>query len=109
MVQDKGGQASLCHYLRGPTQAPGCQRVPADPVDQQVVTAFFAALAPAELARYDHALAQRRQQQEEIERAHHQALPRLAYEADRARDRYAPVDPASRLGAAALEQRWAAA
>jgi len=109
MVQYKGGNEYLCNYLRGQTQAPVCQRLPADPVDQQVVTAFFDALAPAELDLYDQALAQRRQQQEEIDRAQHHALQRLAYEADRARYRYEQVDPAYRLVAAELEQRWEAA
>src|SRR5262245_21020802 len=109
MVQYKGGNEYLCNYLRGQTQAPVCQRLPADPVDQQVVTAFFDALAPAELDLYDQALAQRRQHQEEIDRAQHHTLQRLAYEADRARYRYEQVDPAYRLVAAELEQRWEAA
>jgi DNA invertase Pin-like site-specific DNA recombinase len=109
MVQYKGGNAYLCNYLRGQTQAPGCQRVPADPVDQQVVAAFFEALAPAELDLYEHALAQRRQQQQEVDRAQQYALQRLAYEVDRARHRYEQVDPAYRLVAAELERRWEAA
>ena len=109
MGQDKGGNEYLCNYVRGQTQAPVCQRLPADPVDQQVVTAFFDALAPAELDLYDQALAQRRQQQEEIDRAQHHALQRLAYEADRARYRYEQVDPAYRLVAAELAPRWEAA
>jgi hypothetical protein len=108
-VQYKGGNEYLCNYLRGQTQAPVCQRVPAAPVDQQVVTACFDALAPAELDLYDQALAQRRQHQEEIDRAQHHALQRLAYEADRARYRYEQVDSAYRLVAAELEQRWEAA
>jgi len=48
-VQYKGGNQSLCHSLRSQAHAPVCQRLPADPVDQQVVAAFFDALAPAEL------------------------------------------------------------
>jgi DNA invertase Pin-like site-specific DNA recombinase len=109
MVQYKGGNEYLCNYLRGQTHAPVCQRVPADPVDQQVVAAFFEALAPAELDLYDHALAQRRQQQQEVDRAQQYALQRLEYEADRARHRYEQVDPAYRLVAAELERRWEAA
>jgi len=109
MVQYKGGNEYLCNYLRGQTQAPVCQRLPADPVDQQVVAAFFEALAPAELDLYDHALAQRRQQQQEVDQAQQYALQRLEYEADRARHRYEQVDPAYRLVAAELERRWEAA
>jgi DNA invertase Pin-like site-specific DNA recombinase len=109
MVQYKGGNEYLCNYLRGQTQAPVCQRLPADPVDQQVVAAFFEALAPAELDLYEHALAQRRQQQQEVDRAQQYALQRLEYAADRARHRYEQVDPAYRLVAAELERRWEAA
>jgi DNA invertase Pin-like site-specific DNA recombinase len=108
-VQYKGGNEYLCNYLRSQTQAPVCQWVPADPVDQQVVGAFFDALAPAELDLYDHALAQRRQQQREVDRAQQYALQRLEYEAERARQRYEQVDPAYRLVAAELERRWEAA
>src|SRR5262249_59477353 len=108
-VQYKGGNEYLCNYWRGKPKAPVCQRVPADPVDQQVVTAFFDALAPAELDLYDQALAQRRQHQEEIDRAQHHTLQRLAYEADRARYRYDQDDPAYCQVDAELEQRWEAA
>ena len=109
MVQYKGGNEYLWNYLRGQTQAPVCQRLPADPVDQQVVAAFFDAVAPAELDLYDHALAQRRQQRQAVDQAQQYALQRLEYEADRARQRYAQVAPAYRLVAAELERRWEAA
>jgi hypothetical protein len=71
-----------------------------------VVGAFFEALAPAELDLYEHARAQRRQQQVEVDRAQHYTLQRLEYAADQARRRYEAVDPAYRLVAAELEQRW---
>src|SRR2546428_5566924 len=109
MVQYKGGNEYLCNYVRGQPKARVCQRLPADPVDQQVVAAFFEALAPAELDLYEQALAQRRQQQQEVDRAQQYALQRLEYEADRARHRYEQVDPAYRLVAAELERRWEAA
>ena len=86
-----------------------CQRLPADPADQQVVAAFFDALAPAELDLYEQALAQRQQQQAELDRAQRYGLQRLEYEADQARCRYEQVDPAYRLVAAELERRWEAA
>jgi DNA invertase Pin-like site-specific DNA recombinase len=108
-VQYKGGNEYLCNYLRSQTQAPVCQRLPADPVDQHVVTAFFEAMAPAELDLYDHALEQRRQQQIEVDRAQHYTLQRLEYEAEQARRRYEQVDPGYRLVAAELERRWEAA
>ena len=106
VVQYKGGNQYLCNALRWQAQAPVCQRLRADPVDQQVVGAFFAALAPAELDLYEHAREQRRQQQVEVDRAQHYTLQRLAYAADQARRRYEAVDPAYRLVAVELEQRW---
>jgi hypothetical protein len=107
--QYKGGNQYLCNYLRSQAHAPVCQRLPADPVDQQVVAAFFDALAPAELDLYAQALAQRQQQQAELERAQRYSVQRLEYEADQARRRYEQVDPAYRLVAAELERRWEAA
>ena len=85
---------------------PVCQRLRADPVDQQVVGAFFEALAPAELDLYEHAREQRRRQQVEVDRAQHYTLQRLEHAAEQARRRYEAVDPAYRLVAAELEQRW---
>ncbi len=49
VVQYKGGNQYLCNALRWQAQDPVCQRLRADAVDQQVVGAFFEALAPAEL------------------------------------------------------------
>ncbi len=109
VVQYKGGNQYLCNYLRSQVHAPVCQRLPADPVDQQVVAAFFDALAPAELDVYEQALAQQRQQQAELDRAQRSSVKRLEYEADWARRRYEQVDPAYRLVAAELERRWEAA
>ena len=109
VVQYKGGNQYLCNYLRSQALAPVCQRLPADPVDQQVVAAFFDALAPAELDLYTQALAQRQQQQAELDQAQRYSLQRLEYAADQARRRYEQVDPAYRLVAAELEQRWEAA
>ena len=108
-VQYKGGNQYLCTYLRSQAHAPVCQRLPADPVDQQVVVAFFDALAPAELDLYAQALAQRQQQQAELDQAQRYSVQRLEYEADQARRRYEQVDPAYRLVAAELERRWEAA
>jgi DNA invertase Pin-like site-specific DNA recombinase len=109
VVQYKGGNQYLCNYLRSQAHAPVCQRLPADPVDQQVVAAFFDALAPAELDLYEQALAQQRQQQAELDQAQRYSLQQLEYEADWARRRYEQVDPAYRLVAAELERRWEAA
>jgi len=108
-VQYKGGTQYLCNYLRSQAQAPVCQRLRADPVDQHVIEAFFDALAPAELDLYADALEHRRQQQMEVDRAQHYTVQRLEHAADQARRRYEEVDPAYRLVAAELECRWEAA
>jgi Recombinase zinc beta ribbon domain len=109
VVQYKGGNQYLCNYLRAQTQAPVCQRLSADPVDQHVVAAFFQALAPVELDLYEQAMQQRRQQQDAVDRAHQLTLQRLRYEANLARRRYERVDPENRLVADELERRWEAA
>jgi hypothetical protein len=86
-VQYKGGKQSLGHDLRSQAHAPVCQRLPADPVDPQGVAACFDALAPAELALYAPAIAQRQQQQAALDRAQRSSVQRLEYEADQARRR----------------------
>jgi DNA invertase Pin-like site-specific DNA recombinase len=106
VVQYKGGNRYLCNYLRAQTQAPVCQRLPADPVDRHVVAAFFQALAPVELDLYEQAMQQRRQHQDAVDRAHQLTLQRLRYEAELARRRYERVDPDNRLVADELERRW---
>jgi hypothetical protein len=106
VVQYKGGNQDLCTYLRAQTQAPVCQRLPAAPLDQHAVTAFFQALAPVELDRYAPAMQQRRQQRDAVDRAHQLPLQRLRYEAELARRRYERVDPDNRLVADELERRW---
>jgi hypothetical protein len=50
--------------------------VPADPVDAQVVEAFFAALSPVELDVYTQAMAAPRQHAAQRDEAHRQQLER---------------------------------
>src|SRR5437016_12856451 len=47
----------VCNFLRQKYQAPLCQFLQADPIDDAVVAAFFEALAPMELNLYEQALA----------------------------------------------------
>jgi hypothetical protein len=109
VVQYTGGHQYLCHDLRAQTPAPVCQRLPADPVDQRVVAAFFQALAPVELALYAQARPQRRQPQDAVDRAHPLPQQRLRYEAELARRCYERVAPENRLVADELERCWEAA
>src|SRR5215469_11100398 len=57
VVQYKNGTRYLCNYLRQQYHVPVCQYIHADPVDIQVVEAFFQALSPVELDVYAQACA----------------------------------------------------
>jgi hypothetical protein len=109
VVQYKGGTHYVCNALRREYGALVCQFLPADPVDDVVVNAFFEALSPVELDLYSRAMAQREQADEQARNARHQQLQRLRYQAELARRRFEKVDPDNRLVADELERRWEAA
>jgi DNA invertase Pin-like site-specific DNA recombinase len=106
VVQYKTGTRYLCNSLRQRYHVPVCQYIRADPVDATVVAAFFAALAPVELDAYQHAVAAQQQMEAASARARAQQLQRLRYQAAVAQRQFEHVDPANRLVAAELEQRW---
>jgi DNA invertase Pin-like site-specific DNA recombinase len=109
VVQYKSGTRSLCNYLRQQYHVPVCQYIHADPVDIQVVEAFFQALSPLELDVYAAAVAAQQATAEQIRHAHEQQVERLRYEATLAQRQFTRVDPDNRLVAAELEKRWEAA
>jgi hypothetical protein len=109
LVQYKGGNQYLCNFLRQTHGVPVCQRVPADPIDAQVVQAFFQALSPIELDAYESSLQAQQNADLSIKQAQEQQLKRLRYEANLAQRQYNQVDPDNRLVAAELERRWEAA
>jgi len=80
--------------------------IPADPVDVQVVEAFFQALSPVELDIYAAAVATQQATAQQIAHAHQQHIERLRYEAAIAGRQFNRVDPDNRLVAAELEKRW---
>lgn len=106
VVQYKGTTRYICNYLRQQYRVAVCQYLPADAIDQAVVVAFFAALAPVELDAYTQAVAAQQHQQVQLNQAHEQQLHRLRYEADLAQRQFSHVDPDNRLVAATLEHRW---
>jgi DNA invertase Pin-like site-specific DNA recombinase len=108
LVQYKGGNQYLCNYLRQTHGVPVCQRIPADPIDAQVVQAFFQALSPIELDAYEQSLQLQSKTDLKIKQAQEQQLKRLRYEAHLAQRQYDQVDPDNRLVAAELERRWEA-
>jgi hypothetical protein len=75
-------------------------------LDAAVVAAFFAALAPAELAVLDEVLAAQRTEHERLAGQYADHVARAEYETRLAQRRYQAVDPENRLVAAELERRW---
>jgi len=106
VVQYKTGTRYLCNALRQQYGVPVCQYIPADPVDEAVVQAFFAALSPVELDAYSQAMHAQAAQQETLDRAQQQQIDRLQYHAAWAERQFHRVDPDNRLVTAELERRW---
>src|SRR5438270_9416075 len=109
VVQYKNGTRYLCNYLRQQYHVPVCQYIHADPVDIQVVEAFFQALSAVELDVYAAAVAIQQATAQQITHAHQQHVERLRYEAQLSHRQFNRVDPDNRLVAAELEKRWEAA
>ncbi len=109
MVQYKHGPYYLCNALRQQYGVPVCQNIPADPVDQAVVEAFFLALSPVELNVYAQAMAAHKESVALADQARQQQIERLRYQAALAARQFNRVDPDNRLVAAELESRWEAA
>ena len=106
VVQYKTGTRYRCNYLRQQYGVPVCQRIPADPIDDAVVGAFFEALSPLELDAYTHVVQAQRQSDDALDLAQRQQLQRLQYQLELAERQFNQVDPANRLVAAELENRW---
>jgi DNA invertase Pin-like site-specific DNA recombinase len=105
-VQYKGGTQYLCNHLRQQHSEPVCQRLPAAPIDEQVVRWFFEALAPAAIDLSARTLTEADSRRTATDAARRQQLQRLRYAASRAERQYQQVDPENRLIAAELERRW---
>jgi DNA invertase Pin-like site-specific DNA recombinase len=109
VVQYKNGPEYQCNYLRQQYLVPVCQRIPAQPIDDWVVQAFFQALSPIEWEVYEQALKTQTETSLQVQQAQEQQLERLRYQAALAQHQYNQVDPDNRLVAAELERRWEAA
>jgi DNA invertase Pin-like site-specific DNA recombinase len=106
VVQYKKGPAYICNQMRQVHHTPVCQNIPADPVDQAVVQAFFQALAPVELDAYARAMTTYTARMQKLDHARQHRLEHLRYEAELARRQFHRVDPDNRLVASELEHRW---
>jgi DNA invertase Pin-like site-specific DNA recombinase len=105
-VQYHAAPRYLCSGHKEQGGGPECQRISIPPVDVWVVRSFWEALAPAELDRYDAAVAALDEQRLQLRRARDLQLKRLRYEAGLAEKQYRLVDPENRLVAVELERRW---
>ena len=106
VVQYKNGTQYLCNHLRQQYATPVCQRMPADPIDDYVVNAFFEALSPVEIDLYAKALENKSKLDQKVCKSHRQEIQRLRYETQLAEKRYRSVDPENRLVADELETQW---
>jgi DNA invertase Pin-like site-specific DNA recombinase len=105
-VQYHAGSRYICNRHKTASCGKDCQRVVIGPVDAWVVQNFWEALVPAELDRYDEAIAALGAQQRQVQRARALQRDRLRYEAQLAEKQFRLVDPENRLVAAELERRW---
>jgi DNA invertase Pin-like site-specific DNA recombinase len=105
-VQYKDPARYVCNFHKLMHHEKECQRVPLATADGAVVRAFWEALEPAELDRYDIALAALAEHRRQFDRARRRQLERLQYEARLAEKQYRAVDPENRLVAGELERRW---
>ena len=106
VVQYKASNRYVCNHLHATRGEPVCQHLPADPIDAEVVAAFFAAVTPAELEAWAQAHDARRQAEAALDRAGRLQVERLRYQAALAERQFHRIDPDNRLVAAELERRW---
>lgn len=106
VVQYKGGNKHICATLRRQRLLPVCQYLPADPIDNYVVSQFFEALSSIELDAYTEVIKQQSESATKVEGALVQQLERLKYQVKIAARQFNQVDPDNRLVAAELERRW---
>lgn len=106
VVQYKTGTYYICNALRQQHGTPICQRIPGNPIDSEVIKAFFEAISPMELDGYTEAINIEEQTEQNTHKSHLQQLERLHYQVKIAERQFNQVDPDNRLVAAELERRW---
>lgn len=105
-LQYTEGVRYICNHLQQQHGEPLCQRLPADPIDNQVVQWLFDALSVAEIDLSASALEEADRRRDELLAAHRKEVERLRYQARLVERQYQHADPENRLVAAELEQRW---
>jgi len=105
-VQYKNSTQYLCTHLRQQTGAPVCQRIPADAIDDQVLSWFFEALSVAQIDVAVETLKSADTEYEQVLSGRRQQVARLRYEAQLAERQFMHSDPENRLVTGELERRW---
>jgi DNA invertase Pin-like site-specific DNA recombinase len=85
---------------------PECVYIQADVVDQAVGHRVLQVLQPEQIEMALRAVQELESRRQAIDRQWRMRIERLEYQAQLAQRRYEEVDPANRLVAATLEQRW---
>ena len=83
-----------------------CMTFPATPLDAAIAERLVAAVTPLTIDLALKALTSLEERDQAISAQWHRRIERARYEADLAERRYEAVDPANRLIASTLEQRW---
>jgi hypothetical protein len=83
-----------------------CTTFPAQPLDAAIADRLIAAVTPLTIELALKALTSLEEQDQAIAAQWRRRIERARYEADLAERRYEAVDPANRLIASTLEQRW---
>jgi DNA invertase Pin-like site-specific DNA recombinase len=97
-----------CFDLAKRFDGPNCIWLPATPVDNVVVQAFFEALRPAQIDALAAVLAEQHAERQRVTQLWEERLKRAQYDTHLAERQYNAVDPDNRLVAAELERRWEA-
>jgi DNA invertase Pin-like site-specific DNA recombinase len=95
-----------CTALAASYGAATCLHIDGASLEQAVVEAFFAALAPAEWDLLDEVLATQRADQARLAHYYADQMARADYAARLAQRQYQAVDPDHRLVASELERQW---
>ena len=95
-----------CAHKRRRAGGERCPSMPATPVDEAVLRAFFKAIAPSQLDALERVLVKRRDERGRLDRHWQRVLRRAEFNATRDQERFEAVDARNRLVAQTLEARW---
>jgi len=95
-----------CNWQRRQLAGKGCWSVRGDLLDAAVTQRILSVLVPAQVEIALAALAEVEQRDQALDHQWQLKIQRAEYEGQLAQRRFEEVDPANRLVAATLEQRW---